>query len=136
MARGHWRIDHVALASLGPAMEPIRVDPLKVEAMAAAPSSPNPLAGSASYLVTQRGDEYRLTYDLGEVPGDAELFLETQGYYYEWMREEWTAEENPMLAGLILSNPGRALQVLAPAFKEREAEMEALFWASRFRREP
>jgi hypothetical protein len=50
------------------------------------------------------------------------------------MRGEWLKEGNFGMAHLILSDPGAALKVLAPAYKAREGEMEKTFWASRFRR--
>ena len=136
MARGHWRVDQVALAVLGAPVEPVRLEPMRVEPIAGTAPNQAPFGSDDQYLVTQRGDAYRLTFDLADAPPDAEFFLDTRGYYYEWMRGEWAAEENPALAALILSNPRQALRFLAPAFKEREAEMESTFWASRFRREP
>ena len=83
-------------------------------------------------LVTVRGDRYDLTYRL---PGDArgyELFVESRGYYLEWMRQEWEADENLTLAMRMFRDPERALRALAPEFKRREASMEALFWGSRY----
>ncbi|MEP7228190.1 MAG: hypothetical protein ABI785_12560, partial [Gemmatimonadales bacterium] len=61
-----------------------------------------------------------------------ELFLESRGYYLEWMRREWLAEENLALAAQILLDPAGALRTLAPAFKRQEPEMERLFWNSRY----
>ena len=50
------------------------------------------------------------------------------------MREEWLAEENAEMASLALSDPSLALRRLAGPFKQREADLERAFWASRFRR--
>ena len=61
-----------------------------------------------------------------------ELFLESRGYYLEWVRKEWLADENPALAAMMLINPERALHVLAPDFKKIEPEMEEVFWSSRY----
>ena len=80
------------------------------------------------------GDELRMTF---EMPTDApqyELFLESQGYYYEWNRSEWIAEEDPLMVATMLFWPGAALRKLAPAYKAIEADMEESFWSSRFRR--
>jgi hypothetical protein len=87
-----------------------------------------------AYLVTTPGDHYELGFRL---PADApayEVFLESQGYYYEWMREAWLHDEDPALALLLMTNPREGLRVMAPAFKAVESGMEASFWASRFRR--
>jgi hypothetical protein len=86
------------------------------------------------HLVTYPGETYRISFRLPPIQGDWELFLESEGYYYEWMRAEWLADENPALAALALGDPARALRVLAPAFKGAEPEMERRFWNSRFRR--
>ena len=83
--------------------------------------------------MTQRGDAYRITFDLPVEAVNATLFLETEGYYYEWMRGEWAGEENPLMAALIFSDPAAALVAMAPAFKTREANLEESFWSSRFR---
>ena len=67
-------------------------------------------------------------------PDEVELFLDSKGYYYEWMRSEWLNAEDPLMASLVLLNPEEALRRLAPAFKRAEPEMERLFWQSRFGR--
>ncbi|HSD28956.1 MAG TPA: hypothetical protein VLL75_16780, partial [Vicinamibacteria bacterium] len=62
-----------------------------------------------------------------------EIFLESEGFYYEWMRSEWLAEEDPGMAALALADPAEALRRLAPAYKAEEPHLERAFWASRFR---
>jgi hypothetical protein len=107
------------------------------------------------HLVTDPGDHFRIGFDLPIPPGAAStgpgsrtvsggpgseeapryrLFLESTGYYYEWMRKEWMADESPERAATLFLDPERAFRELAPAFKRLEPEMEAAFWASRFRR--
>ncbi len=61
-----------------------------------------------------------------------ELFLESQGYYLEWMREEWIADEDLAQAARFFRSPRRVLRDLAPEFKAIEATMEDLFWSSRY----
>lgn len=107
------------------------------------------------HLVTEPGDHFRIDFDL-PVPSEAgptgpgswstsggpgsgdppmyRLFLESTGYYYEWMRKEWMADESPERAATLFFDPERAFRELAPAFKRLEPEMEEAFWASRFRR--
>jgi hypothetical protein len=63
-----------------------------------------------------------------------ELFLESEGYYYEWMRQEWLADEDPRMAALVLGDPAEALRRLAPVYKAHEGGLEQAFWASRFRK--
>lgn len=123
VARGHFRLDWAALATLGDAVTPVRVRPSRVVGQ-----TPDPRRG----LVTLPGDRVRFEYQLP--PGDHELFLDTRGYYLEWMRDEWLREQAPLKAARLLLSPAGALRELAPAFKRVEPEMERLFWASRFRR--
>ncbi|MGD9903926.1 MAG: hypothetical protein AB7U83_10680 [Vicinamibacterales bacterium] len=135
MAKGHWRLGWVALARVG---EP--VTPTVVEATAVlregrpVPTALAQLRGLGGRLATLPGDAYRISFELPRPGPELELFLETEGYYYEWLRTEWLHEENPWLAALALGSAEQALRVLARPFKEREATLEAAFWASRFRK--
>jgi len=58
--------------------------------------------------------------------------LESQGYYLEWMRNEWLGEENPDKVFQMLFNPQQYYKDLAPQFKKNEAEMEETFWSSKY----
>ena len=86
------------------------------------------------HLVTHPRDAYRLRFRLPPSDSPLELFLESEGFYYEWMRGEWLAEEDPAMAALALADPAEALRRLAPAYKEQEGRLEQAFWASRFRK--
>lgn len=133
LTRGHWRIDHVAIARLTHRVEPIRLDPVAIRR--AKTTDANALAllrDSTRTLVTLPGDEYTLVYRLPEDFARRELFLEARGYYLEWMREEWLAEENLLRAAALFVDPAGAMRTMAPEFKRREAEMEAAFWGSRY----
>ncbi|MCC7094338.1 MAG: hypothetical protein IT277_09130, partial [Ignavibacteriaceae bacterium] len=61
-----------------------------------------------------------------------ELFIEPNGYYLEWMRNEWLAEENSNKVYEMLFNPKQYYKDLAPEFKKIEAEMEETFWSSKY----
>ena len=65
--------------------------------------------------------------------GPYQLFLESKGYYVEWMRQEWLKEEDPEMVQLMIRNPKEYLKLLAPEYKSREDEMENIFWNSKFR---
>lgn len=135
LTRGAWRLDWVALVRLGHAVEPIRLRPERVmHGGSVADEAREQLRDPARALVTIPGDEYTLIYRLPENPRGCELFLESRGYYLEWMRDEWVAEENPSRAAMMFVDPARALRVMAPEFKRREAAMEASFWGSRYAR--
>jgi hypothetical protein len=133
LTRGLWRIDYLALARLGEPLTPVRVAPSRVERAGRADSAAwRALVDTSTSLVTLPGDEYDLVYQLPVQPEQYELFLESRGYYLEWMRREWLAEENLESAAQILFDPAGALRTLAPAFKRQEPEMEKRFWSSRY----
>jgi hypothetical protein len=137
MAKGAWRIDGVALARLERIVEPVRV-PVREVRRGAPPYGQRDddalrrLLDPDSTLVTLPGDIYTLRFALPQDAPDPELFLETKGYYLEWMREEWLAEEDAAHARALLLEPQVVLRELAPRFKRVEASMESLFWSSRY----
>jgi hypothetical protein len=135
LARGHWRVGAVALARLLPPVEPTPVEAVAVEKE----GKPDPgalatLRSGTRHLVTVPGDAYRIAFVLPALEGEQELFLESEGYYYEWMRDEWMAEEDPRMAALVLADPAEALRRLASPYKQREAGLERAFWPSRVRK--
>jgi hypothetical protein len=133
LTRGMWRIGYLAVARLGEPLAPVRVAPARVESGGGADSSAwRALVDTGASLVTLPGDEYDLIYRLPAEPAQYELFLESRGYYLEWMRREWLAEEDLGAAARILFDPAAALRALAPVFKRHEADMEERFWNSRY----
>jgi hypothetical protein len=133
-AQGHWRIDWVALARLGAQVTPVRLTPARLDTV---DSGGRPAASLGKTVVSLPGDVYEYHYRLpSEDPARFELFLESRGYYLEWMRKDWEKEESQWRAALLLYQPGLALRLLAPAFKQAEPEMERLFWGSRYVRHP
>jgi len=135
MARGSWRLGYVALAGGAAAAPSLTLEPVAVERGGIVDRAAlEALADTRRYLTTFPGDAYRIVFRLPEDYGTYELFLESRSYYYEWIRNEWLAEENPLMVALGLADPGEALRRMAGPFKQVEPRMEALFWQSRFRR--
>jgi hypothetical protein len=135
LAKGDWRLGFVALARLGAQVEPRPLEARRVEPVGRPGADARAaLLDPDRYLVTLPGDEYRLTFDLPRPLVESELFLESQGYYYEWQRAEWLKEEDPEMLRLVLARPDEALRRLAGPFKQREAQMQGSFWQSRFGR--
>jgi len=133
LTRGHWRLDYLALAQLGEQVTPLRLRPEMVyRGDVVDENAKHLLLDSASVLTTFPGDEYTFVYRLPKDFSRYELFLESRGYYLEWMREEWLKEENPARAAMMFLDPQGALRALAPQFKKLEAEMEKTFWSSRY----
>ena len=135
MAKGHWRLDHVAVGVMGPRLEAVPVDPEVVERAGQADAlARRTLLDPDRHLITLPGDSYRLVFKLPEGAEGSALFLESEGYYYEWMRAEWLREEDPAMVALVVGRPEEALRRLAAPWKEREAGAERTFWQSRFGR--
>jgi hypothetical protein len=133
LTRGHWRIDHVALAMLDGVAHPVLLEPESVRGAGGEDADARAaLTDSSRTLVTMPGDEYVLSFRLPDGAGSYELFLDSRGYYLEWMREEWLREENPARAAALLLDPARALRWMAPEFKRIEASLDSVFWRSRY----
>ena len=89
------------------------------------------LLNGNEYLVTYPGDVLQINYP-GTYRKDYEYFIESQGYYIEWMREEWLKDEDLNAVNKILLNPSGYLKKMAPYYKAQEPEMEKVFWNSRY----
>lgn len=133
LPKGGWRIDSVALATLTGVATPIRLAPTKIRGTISKDYGGGRTAATAFPLVTMPGDAYALEYMLP--PGsDYELFIDSRGYYLEWMRQEWLREERPLSALRMFTNPAQMLKDLAPVYKKLEPDAEAVFWRSRYAR--
>lgn len=121
LAKGAWRLDAAAIVARVAPATPQRIVPSVVLRDGRRDDAARArLLDSVAPLTTYPGDRYTLVYQL---PGDAaahELFLETKGYCLEWMRDEWIAEENRLMAASLFLDPAGALRRLAPAFKREE----------------
>jgi hypothetical protein len=134
-SRGRWRIDYVALAVLQGEVIPQTLHPVEVHGNREGNDDARKiLLDTSRVLVTLPGDEYVLRYQLPENYRQYELFLNTRGYYLEWMRDEWLPDENAAMVAMMFLNPEKALRKLAPEFKQIEAQMEDEFWRSRYAR--
>ncbi len=127
MTRGLWRLDYVAFASLDRRVEPVPLSPVEIRH-----GDGTLETSSGATLVTLPGEGYEFAFDLPGRPEDHELFLESRGYYLEWMRNEWMREESRLRAAMMFYAPRLALRVLAPQFKTLEPQIESQFWNSRY----
>lgn len=133
LTQGLWRLDYLALATLGEAVTPVAIAPCAVRRDGREdPAALAQLLDPTEALVTTPGDRYELCFRLSGDYRRQELFLESRGYYLEWMREEWLAERDPELALAVFRHPRQMLRRLAPDFKAVEAGMETAFWGSRY----
>ncbi len=132
--RGYWRFDEVALAALGAAAEPIRVSPSRASRLIDgewqdASDALVTVLDEDARLETFPGDSYRFSFE--GIDGDPALFLESRGYYYEWIREQWLAEEDPTAAARFMLDFRGTLRRLAPAYERIRPAMDELFFESR-----
>lgn len=134
MTKGLWRIDYIALADLIAEVNPIVIPPSEAFPKLTTYSSDviELLTNNDSVLITLPGDKYFLHYKLPKDFENYELFLESRGYYLEWLREEWLAEENPLKVYQMFFNSKQFFKDMAPQFKKIEAEMEESFWSSKY----
>jgi hypothetical protein len=133
MTKGAWRLDYVGLIELTQSVQPIRLYPNKIVQDGKEDQHARAiLLDSTQTLVTFPGDNYTLKYVLPDTKFEYELFLESRGYYLEWIRKEWIEEQNPLLLAQMFLDPENALKRLAPEFKRVEPNMEDCFWRSRY----
>ncbi len=132
--RGYWRFDELTMAALGERVRPIRVGPSIAQRLDEgewhpAPDALTKLLDEDAYLATFPGHTYRFEFDLPR--GDYELFVESRGYYYEWIREEWLEEESPADAARLMLDFRGTLRRLAPEYERIRPSMEEQFFESR-----
>jgi hypothetical protein len=131
MNKGLWRIDYVALVTLIGKTTPDIVYPRAVATIRGSESEPfRKLLDPDSYLVTYPGEAYKISYTLPYT--NAELFLDSKGYYLEWIRNEWVREQNLRSLKCMITEPARYLKSAAAEYKKLEPSMEEAFWNSRY----
>ena len=92
----NWRIDQVALA-IDTQRGKVRTIPVATAKSLKEdrPDIPEYIAQSdETYLITRPGESVQLGFDVGESTQSRTFFLASEGYYMEWMRSEWLAEEH------------------------------------------
>jgi hypothetical protein len=92
----NWRIDQVGLA-VDTQRGKVRTIPVATAKSLEEhrPDIPEYLAQSdESYLITRPGESVQLGFDVGEGRHSRTFFLASEGYYMEWMRSGWLAEEH------------------------------------------
>lgn len=133
LPKGRFRIDQLALISLEREVETTAVEPsLVLRGGRVDAEARERLVDPERTLVAMPGDEYEIVFPLPRDSEGSELFLESRGYYLEWIRERWLEEENLLLAARLFREPERAFRELAGSFARVEPELEERFWRSRY----
>lgn len=131
MNKGLWRIDYLALARMKNEAKPVLLLPQEARVVRGSENRPlEKLLSPDDYLVTYPGDAYKVRYRL---PSEqVELFLDSKGYYLEWMRDEWVKEQDLRKLNQFINKPALFLKKAASEFKKVEPGMEKVFWESRY----
>jgi hypothetical protein len=133
MSKGYVRIDYVSLAEIHNETKPVKLKPDMVYSDGMDDLRAfDCLSQNLEPLITFPGDKYRIVYSLPEDYQNYELFMDTKGYYLEWIRNEWLKEENPAMVYQYFSNPTEYFRNLAPLYKKIEPDIEFTFWNSRY----
>jgi len=133
MTRGMWRIDYAAIGKIVDKVEPIRLFPTEVAKENMCDEKAKMLLiDTSKFLVTYPGDSYSLFYQLPEDYMSYDYFIETKGYYYEWMRDAWLKEESQENLFSFLFDPRTHLKKIAPEYKKLEPTMDKIFWESKY----
>jgi hypothetical protein len=132
LTKGLWRIDRVALGQVGAAVSGELLAPASIQQVAGTGAgSPRRLTAD-SPLITLPGDAYDVSFPVPDDGIDREFLVEAKGYYLEWMRRDWLAEEDQGRANRLILDPAGTLRDLAPAYKRVEPALDRVFWGSRY----
>jgi hypothetical protein len=130
--KGLWRVDYSALVRLKAPVQPLTIEPTSVLKQGQIDAAAlHDLLQSNRYLVSMPGDAYQINYTLPQTQQAYDLFLDTKGYYLEWMRGHWLADKNLLKLKQMIDYPKIYLKTEAANFKRYEAQMEAEFWNSK-----
>jgi len=133
LTQGLWRIDYLALARISEEVDPIRIKPQEVVHLNQPDTiALNSLLDTDGSLVTFPRDEYYISYQVPDPNLEYRYFIESRGYYYEWMRENWYCEEDQRKYRTMFLFPRYYFKKVAPQYKQRELAMEEVFWNSRY----
>ena len=133
LSQGLWRMNYLALARITGEVDPIRIRPRNVVHMGQPDTCAlESLLEMDKSLVTFPRDEYYISYEVPDPDLEYRFFIESRGYYYEWMRESWYKEEDPGKFRTMFLFPKYYFKKIAPHYKQRELAMEEVFWNSRY----
>ncbi|MBS9523375.1 hypothetical protein KI659_05015 [Litoribacter alkaliphilus] len=131
LTEGLWRINELSLGTIVGEITPEKLHPANVLVNGKAADELLAKLHSDEYVVTFPGDEFTVLYP-STITENTEYFIESKGYYLEWLREEWMKDANIRMAKKVIMWPSWYLRAMAPVFKEIEPEMEEAFWSSRY----
>lgn len=130
--QGLWRIDRVGLTAIRREVTPLVLKPTKILNQGMIDDHAlSRINDPENYLISMPGSAYRFSFNLPDEGESYELFLQSRGYYLEWMRDSWRKESNLFKLNQFVNHPKQYLKSEAKAYKQQEASMEAAFWDSK-----
>ena len=131
MTQGLWRLDNADLVPDIKPVIPISLNPLWIEKEGSLDNEAlEAIKNDGENLITMPGDQYKLGFELPE-KSDYEIFIDSEGYYLEWLRPEWMETKNLKKLILFVNNPKKYLRKEAGSYKLYEDHMEQVFWNSK-----
>lgn len=132
--KGLWRLDYASLVNIIEEVQPLELEPTQIiKNQFEDEMSLNRIKNPNEYINSYPGDKFEFIFEFPNKIDQAnyDLFLFSEGYYLEWMRDEWIKDQNfDKLLELVL-NPKTYLKNEAKSFKEYEKDMEEIFWETR-----
>ncbi|MCC6548774.1 MAG: hypothetical protein IT279_01765 [Ignavibacteriaceae bacterium] len=132
MTKGFWKIDQLKLTDIIGEAEPLIIEPQLAKDEKREKDITEKFNSPEEYTVTLPGEYISLYYRLPEDFAGYDYFLAAKGYYLEWIRSEWIAEENPRRVLQLMVQPGQYFKDLAPMYKKIEDDMEETFRRSKY----
>jgi len=130
--KGLWRIDHIALYKISSEVKPIELLPQVLTKNGAIESAVLlDLLDEKKRIISMPGDEFNFSFKLENAESDYELFIQSEGYYIEWMRDNWFKDKDLFKLNQMFENPSKYLSGETYEYKEYEADMERQFWESK-----
>jgi hypothetical protein len=136
MNKGLWRLDDAALYNIVEEAKPMTVLPteLKKNGLPNMELLANVTNKKNDYIVSMPGDEFYFSYNIPASKNNEvyQVFLDTRGYYIEWMRESWLKDKNLFALKRMMDNPKEWLNSETTNYKQYEIKMEEQFWNSKW----
>ncbi|MBN1159514.1 MAG: hypothetical protein JXA61_09050 [Bacteroidales bacterium] len=130
--KGLWKIDYLALANIKEKVTPEEFRPFEIISRHVADHEAlDQINAPDRYLISMPGDEYKFNFTLPGEHQDYELFLYSEGYYLEWMRNEWIKDKNLFKLNQMINKPEKYLRIEAKRYVRYESAMEQIFWNSK-----
>jgi hypothetical protein len=135
---GNWSVDWVGVSFDSPGdMSVVELKPVDLQRTDGTPATQDLsalFARDKQYLVTLPGDEYYVRFNVPPVPQgkSRSYFLHSRGYYIEWVRQSWIAQERSADPAPKFAMGTPALRRTAREWLERREVYEKEFFSSRF----